>query len=287
MKFGTHVSVAGGLDKAFSRAAEVGAEVFQCFSRPPQGGPAPAITPELIKSFKEQSNIYKIEEYYIHTPYFINLASANEKIRHGSVGIIRQELERGSLLGFKYVMTHMGSATDVGEKEGTKMVADGLKKVLDGYKGTTGLLIEISAGAGKVIGDTFEEIATILEIVDKKFPNQLNVCFDTAHAFASGYDLRDAKSVKKTFDDFDRVIGLERLKMSHCNDSKVDINEHKDRHEHIGAGKIGLEGFRAIVNEPRLQNINFILETPKDEPENDPNNLKILRMLKAGKKSRK
>ncbi len=279
MKFGVHVSSSGGLDKTFARAKEVGAEVFQCFSRPPQGGPAPALNPELIARFKDEAAKSGIKEYYIHTPYFINLASSEARIRGGSVQIIRDELERGSKLGFKYVMTHMGSAKDVGEKEGLTLVAEGLIKALDGYTGSTELLVEISAGAGKVVGDTFEEIAAILALVDKKYPGKLNVCFDTAHAFASGYDLRTAESLKTVIDKFDKLVGLDRLKMSHCNDSKVGLGEHKDRHEHIGQGKIGLEGFRAIINEPRLKNMNLVLETPKDDPEDDPRNLKILKQM--------
>ena len=228
MKFGIHASIAGGIDKAFERAKDVGADVFQCFSRPPQGGPAPKITPELIEKVIAASKKTGIKEYYIHTPYFINLASADNRIRNGSIQIIREELERGSQLGFKYIMTHLGSARDVGEKEGLKMVAAGVVNILQDYSGATGLLIEISAGAGMVIGDQLEEVAAILEAADKKYPDQVNVCFDTAHAFASGYDLRTAAVVKKVFDQFDKVIGLSRLKLSHCNDSKADWNEHKE-----------------------------------------------------------
>jgi deoxyribonuclease-4 len=147
----------------------------------------------------------------------------------------------------------------VSTEVGIKMVAEGIEKILDGYKGSTQLLIEISAGAGNVIGDTFEEIGAILK---KCKGADVGICFDTAHAFASGYDLRTKDAVKKTFDDFDRIVGLDKLVMSHCNDSKVEIGTHKDRHEHIGKGHIGLPGFEALMKEKRLKDIFWIVETP-------------------------
>lgn len=282
MLFGTHVSAAGGLDKAPQRAAEVGAEVFQFFSRSPQGGKATSITPELAASFKKNCLVYKQAECYIHTPYYINFASAKSNIRYGSASIIRDELERGALLGVKYVMTHLGSSKDVGDKQGLISVVEGLVKALDGYKGSTQFLIEISAGAGMVIGDTFEEIIQIIKGVqkNKKVKTEIGVCFDTCHAFASGYDLRTKSAVKKTFDDFDSIIGLDKLKLSHCNDSINSLGSHKDRHEHLGKGEIGLSGFEAIVKDKRLNHVNLVLETPKDKPQDDVKNLGILKKFR-------
>ncbi|MFA4937034.1 MAG: deoxyribonuclease IV [Patescibacteria group bacterium] len=283
MLFGSHISASGGVEKAPERAAAVGCEVFQFFSRPPQGGLAPKLTPAQIKEFKENCKKFKQADSYIHAPYYINLASLNNRIRYGSISVIREELERGSLLGCKYVMTHLGSARDVGEKKGVVMAAEGIKKILTGYKGVTQFLIEISAGAGAIIGDTFEEIAEIIERVEKTkgLKNKIGVCFDTCHAFASGYDLRNNMAVKKTFDKFNRLIGLERLKMSHCNDSMFGLGEHKDRHEHLGKGQIGLKGFESMVNHPKLRKVNFILETPKDNPQDDVRNLNILKKFRG------
>ena len=170
-------------------------------------------------------------------------------------------------------MFHPGSAKDVGEAEAIKHVIEGIKKVYEKDDGTTELLIEISAGAGMVIGDSFEEVAIILEGVSHP---RLGVCFDTAHAFASGYDLRTEAAVKDTFKQFDKIIGLERLKMSHCNDSKVDIGERKDRHEHLDKGYIGMEGFRAMVHHQDLQHMNLYLETDPDGVKED---LEILKSL--------
>jgi deoxyribonuclease IV len=277
MLFGAHVSVAGGLQNAPLNATKLGCEVFQMFSRSPQGGPAPKITSEMIDAFHKNIETGKLKEWVIHAPYYINFASEKEATQKSSIRIIREELERGSVLGAKYVMFHPGSAKDVGEEMGLKLVIDGIKKIYDGYEGSTQLLVEISAGAGAVIGDQFEELATILDGVDHP---ELGICFDTQHAFASGYDLRSEDVVKETFKKFDTIIGLDRLKMSHCNDSKVALGERKDRHEHLGQGHIGLEGFRAIVNHPKLKNMNLYLET---EPDGVPEDLKKLKKMRARK----
>jgi len=266
MLFGAHVSIAGGIQNSPKRSLDLGGEVFQIFSRSPRGGKAPEITSDIISEFNLNLKKYKQREFYIHTPYYINLGSSNNRIYYGSISVLGEELERGSKLGAKYLMTHLGSAKDLGEKKSFEKVVKGIKEVLKKHKGKTKFLIEIAAGAGKIIGDNFQEIANIIKEVEKKndFKNALGVCFDTAHAFASGYDLRDKKLVKKTFDDFDKIIGLERLKLIHGNDSMVDFDSKKDRHENIGKGKIGLDGFRAIINDKRLKNINMIIETPGD-----------------------
>lgn len=274
MRFGAHVSSAGGLWNAPINAAKMGCETFQFFSRAPQGGNPPPITDEVAAKFKATCAEHGFSQYFIHAPYVINLASTDERIRAGSVRIIRQEIERGSALGVRGVMFHPGSAKDVTTGRGLEMVADCLKGVLDGYDGACRPLVEISAGAGNVIGDQFEEIAVILE---KTADERVGVCFDTAHAFASGYDLRDASSVTATFDAFDQIIGLDKLVLSHCNDSKVGLGEHKDRHAPIGEGQIGLDGFRALLAEPRLRNLFWILETPPEHQANDVMKLKQLR----------
>ena len=145
------------------RAADFGCEVFQMFTRSPQGGPAPKITPEIAKQFKDEMKKWKQENCYIHAPYYINFASANKSVRDASVKIVREELERGSLIGAKYVMFHPGSAKDVDRADALKITAEGVAKVLAGYIGTTGLLLEISAGAGNIIGDTFDELGYIID----------------------------------------------------------------------------------------------------------------------------
>ncbi len=277
MLFGAHVSMAGGLWNAPANAAAIGCEVFQMFTRPPQGGKAAPITPDVVKQFRAACDEYSQAEWYIHTPYFINFASATPRIRHGSVTIVREELERGSAIGAAYVMTHLGSFKDMGQEAGMQAVKEGLAKMLDGYTGKTQFLIEIAAGSGEIIGDTFEEIAEIINAKELK-KHDIGVCFDTQHAFASGYDFRTKAALDDTLKKFDATIGLSKLKMSHCNDSKVELGGKRDRHEHIGDGFIGKDGFKNIITHPKLKNMNLILETQHDKVVQD---LEILKSLRA------
>ena len=289
MKFGAHVSIAarlrqgsggqGGVQNAPQNAATIGCEVFQIFSRSPRGGPAPKLTTEVIKQFKVAMKENNQAEAYIHTPYYINLASTNQIIRNGSIEVIRQELERASLLGIPYVMTHLGSANDLPRNKAVKKVIEGIKEILSGYKGSAMFLIENSAGSGNIIGDTFEEIHEILKSVEKN----AGVCFDTCHAFASGYDLRNKKSINQVIKEFDQIIGLSRLKLIHLNDSKTDFGKHVDRHEHIGLGKIGKLGFKEFINHPKLKKVNMIIETPIDEHGGQEDDLKVIKKMRNNK----
>ncbi len=266
--------MAGGLHHAPLNAAKLGCEVFQFFSRSPQGGPAPEITSNTLGLFAANCKTGGFKEWVVHTPYYINFGSESERIRQASSKIVREELERATVLDAKYVMFHPGSAGKGDRAQALSWTIDGIKTLLDGYAGRTQLLLEISAGAGNVIGASFEEVAEILKRVDQP---DLGVCFDTAHAFASGYDLRTQSTVVATFDLFDQIIGLKRLKMSHCNDSKVELGACKDRHEHLGEGFIGKKGFEALVHHPKLQHLNLYLETEHDKIQADLALLKHLR----------
>jgi deoxyribonuclease-4 len=258
MRIGAHVSTAGGLIEAPARAQGLGCECFQMFSRSPRGGAAPALTADVIKQFKQAMADASQAACYIHTPYYINLASLNQRIRDNSIRIIREELDRASQLGAAAVMTHLGSAKDAGETAGQQLVVDAVKAILAEYQGAAQFLIELSAGAGAVIGDTFEEVA---EIIARSGHDEIGVCYDTQHAFASGYDIRTRAAVQATFDAFEMTLGLRRLKMFHVNDSLVEFNTHRDRHEHIGQGLIGLAGFEALLADRRLKDCDLILET--------------------------
>jgi deoxyribonuclease IV len=279
-RIGAHISAAGDISLAPLRAAEAGLECFQFFSRPPQGGPAKPITAELAKKFQANCGKHKLESY-IHAPYYINLASVSNRIYYGSISVLRDELERGSKLGVKYLMTHLGSAKDLGEKEGMKKTIEGIGKILEDYKGSTKFLIEMSAGSGAIIGDTFEEIAKIVSSAKlKKY--KIGICYDTAHGFASGYDLRTDSAVKQTFKKLNEILGLKNLYLIHANDSQAELSSHKDRHEHIGKGKIGLAGFKALVAFAKKQKINLVLETPHEGPRDKEllEDIKILKKLR-------
>jgi deoxyribonuclease IV len=282
---GCHVSIAGGLENAPSRASALGCETFQIFSRSPHGGSVAPILPEVQEKFKAEMDKAKLDTFVIHAPYILNFGSSKKSTYHGSINIVRTDLERGTLLGAKYVMFHPGSFKDLGEEAGMKQAQEGLEKVLDGYKGTTKLLIEISAGAGSVIGDTFEEIAELMDPI-KKHPGFGGICFDTQHAFGSGYDLRTKESVEQVFKKFDKIIGLKYFAMSHTNDSKVELGSHRDRHEHINEGNIGKAGFQAILDffQKKKMTIPLILETEHDKVEAD---IKLLKALRDKPKAKK
>lgn len=272
MLIGCHVSIAGGIQNAPERANEIGCEAMQIFSRSPQGGKTPELTEEIIQDFKLKVKNYNLKATYIHAPYYINFASSNNRVRYGSVSVVRDELERGSLLGAKYVMTHLGSAKELGQEEAFKKTIEMLKKTLDGYNGKTKLLLENSAGSGDIIGDDLKELGEII----KKTGNQniVGICLDTQHSFASGYDWR---SFEKTIERIDKELGLENIRLIHANDSKSDLGSKKDRHEHIGKGKIGLNAFKNIVAFAQSQNIDLLCETEYPGNKNDIEILKKLR----------
>lgn len=279
MNIGSHVSIAGGLDKAPANSKAVGGSVFQIFSRSPRGGSAPAITPELLSNFKLELKLNQQKNFYIHAPYYINLASTNNRIYQGSISVLRDELKRASILGAVGVMTHLGSANDLSRKEALEKTAKGLKEILKDYQGSSLFLLENSAGSGTVIGNKFEELSFLINSLPKPAQKHVGVCLDTCHAFASGYDLRDKKSVAETLKQFDKTIGLKKLVVIHLNDSKTELGKAVDRHEHLGLGEIGLKGFKELVNQPKINKIDLILETPIDDHGDHSNDLKILKKI--------
>ena len=272
MNIGCHVSIAGGIQNAPKNAYNLNCECFQMFTRSPQGGKVLELTEDIIQSFKIQNSKFKIREVYIHTPYYINFASADNRIRYGSVSIIREELERGNLLGAKYVMTHLGSAKDYGHEKAMKKVVAMMKKSLYGYTGNTKLLFENSAGAGAIIGDNLQELSEIIEKINS--PVIAGICLDTQHSFASGYDWRDFEATLKRID---AEIGIENIKLIHANDSQSEPASEKDRHEHIGKGKIGIETFGKIVDLAKENEIDMVCETEWTEAKEDIRILKELR----------
>ncbi len=271
MKFGLHISIAEGVQRAPGRAQAAGCECFQIFSRSPHGGRERPLDEAAVEAFRRHAAAEGGLDCFIHCPYYINLASENNRIYYGSIGAVRQELETADRLGARAVVTHLGSAHDLGEEAGARLT-EGLVKIFalpaDGKKPryaqfSARLLLEITAGAGHIMGDTFEEMAGFIRVAEKTLGRgRLGVCFDTAHAFASGYDLRTPAAVKRVLKEFDRTVGLERIGLVHLNDSASALGSHVDRHANLGRGQIGAEGIRAILAELKDRELDFVLETP-------------------------
>lgn len=257
MNIGAHVSIRGGLPKAPERAAAFGCECFQIFTRSPRGRPAKPIATSTSREFKQACRVYGQKAWYVHAPYYLNLASGDENLQSLSVRIIREELERGSAIGAAALMTHLGSAGGCDTRAALRRATANIQKVLKGYRGRTKLLVENAAGGAAVLGKTFEELS---EVIDDA-AGRCGICIDTQHAFASGYDLRGKTKVHDTLGAFDRLVGLEHLALIHCNDSKTLCGSGIDRHEHIGDGHIGVRAFRFLLNDPRLRRIDFVVET--------------------------
>jgi len=259
MNIGCHISIAKGIEKAPEVAGERGCEAIQIFTRSPSGGSFSPISEETAKMFKENCKRFGIKKVYVHTPYFINLASKSNRIYYGSISSIRKELERAGGLGAKYVMTHLGSAKDLGEEESIKKTIAGLEKIFEGYDGSAQLLIENSAGAGQIIGSDFKQIGKIFSSTPDFDEYLAGVCLDTQHSFASGYDWKN--DFNGCIELIDKNLGVKNIKLIHANDSAADFNSHKDRHNHIGQGKIGLEGFEKLTAFAQKNDIDMICET--------------------------
>ncbi|GLI33297.1 deoxyribonuclease IV [Desulforhabdus amnigena] len=276
---GAHMSIAGGLHLAFDRIKEVGGEALQIFTKNERQWHALPIEPEAVELFRDRHKESGFMPIAAHDTYLINLASAEPEKLEKSINAFVDELQRASLLGIQHLIMHPGSHVGQGVEEGLKRFVRNLDRAIAlSDVSDVMILIETTAGQGTNLGSTFEEIATILHI--SRFKAHLGVCYDTCHTFAAGYDIRIPESFQKTFSLFDKTIGLEHLKFFHLNDSKKGLGSNVDRHEHIGKGEVGLEGFRLLLNDPRFKGHPMVLETPKGKNmKEDKENLRILRSL--------
>lgn len=279
MRLGAHESIAGGIHKAFDRAASVGCDTVQIFVKPNRAWAVPALSEEDVRRFRAKADATRICPVVAHTSYLLNLASPEDDLWRRSIDTLVIELERCDRLGVPWLVLHPGAHVGTGEEAGLARMARGLGEV---HKATealdTRILLETTAGQGTQLGYRFEQLAWLRE----RTPDgeRLGICLDTCHVFAAGYELRTREGYAATMATFDRVIGLEHLKAIHLNDSKGGLGAQKDRHEHIGDGQIGLEGFRQVVNDPRLVDRPGLLETPKsDDLHEDRRNLTVLRSL--------
>jgi deoxyribonuclease IV len=261
-RLGAHMSVAGGLPRAVDRAVVHRCAALQIFAKNAsqwRGRPLPA---EEIREFRAKVRAAGIAPVVSHASYLINLASGDRTLRRQSLEAMGDELDRAEALGLLGVVLHPGCYTAGNEADGLALIADALLELLRARRrGRTMVLLEHTAGQGTSLGATFEQLASIIAKMNDH--PRVGVCLDTCHLIASGYDIRSAEGYAATFEQFGRLVGFDRLKAFHMNDSKKPLGSRVDRHEHIGDGCLGLEPFRRIVNDRRFRDLPMLLETPK------------------------
>ncbi len=261
MLLGAHVSIAGGIFQAPIRGSEIGCTAIQIFTKNQRQWKISPLTNEQIEQYKQVLANSPIKAVVAHDSYLINLCSPDKNNLHKSRESFILELKRTQALGIAGLVFHPGAHKDLGETKGLKLIAESLNIILkECLDVDTKLLLETTAGQGTALGYSFEQLGQIIQMVDEK--NKVGVCIDTCHIFAAGYDIRTREGYEATFKKFDEIIGLDRLGAFHLNDSEKELGSRVDRHERIGKGKIGLEAFRLIMNEPRFENIPKILEIP-------------------------
>ncbi|MBN1677186.1 MAG: deoxyribonuclease IV [Candidatus Thermoplasmatota archaeon] len=278
MMLGGHVSISGGLDKAPERARQATCDCMQIFSKNQMQWKAKPLDLEEAERFKENSKRFSIKETVIHDSYLINLGSPDKRLLRQSREAFLDEMARAKHLGVRNLIFHPGAHMGAGEQAGLKKIAESLNWARTEFgSGDVAFVIEITAGQGTVLGHSFEQIEKIITLLNDQ--KNVGVCFDTAHAYAAGYDVKTRKGYERTFQTFEDVIGLEHMKAMHINDSKVKQGSRIDRHEQIGKGFIGLDGFRNFMNDKRWESIPLVLETPQGE-KGYRSELKTLRALR-------
>jgi len=287
-RLGAHLSIAGGLPRAVDRAQASRCEALQIFTKSVGQWRARALPSDEIASFRRRVEEAGIHPVVAHNSYLINLAAASPALRAQSMAALGEELDRAEALGLDGLVMHPGSYTTGTEESGLTLIADGLAKLLaERPRARTKVLLEHTAGQGTNLGHRFEHLAAILDRLNGS--PRVGVCLDTCHLLTAGYDLCSVEGYDETFREFDRIVGLDRLRVFHLNDSKKPCGSRVDHNEHIGKGCLGLEPFRRLLNDPRFSALPMLLETPKlDTPESrrrgdvdpwDARNLRTLRRL--------
>lgn len=281
MPLGAHMSIAGGVGNAFVRGESVGCECMQIFTKSSNQWKARPLAEEDIKGFNKNRKDTGVWPVVAHNSYLINLASPDKELYEKSIDAMLIEIERAEALGLPYIIMHPGAHVGSGEDAGLASVVDALNLLFERTKGhRVSLLLETTAGQGTVLGHRFEHIRAIIDKV--KDDKRVGVCLDTCHSYVAGYDIK--KRYDAVFKEFDKIIGLKRLKAFHLNDTLKVLGSRVDRHWHIGKGELGLETFERLMRDERFKELPMILETPKgmDEDGNDMDvvNLRILRKLR-------
>jgi deoxyribonuclease-4 len=282
-RIGFHVSISGGISNSVDNALKIGCNAFQIFSRNPRGWTAKPLQGNDVENFRKKLNESKIDRdsTFVHMPYLPNLSSSNSKLHKKSTNALIEEMKRCSTLGIPYVILHLGKHGEKGKEDGInqlqKACNSATKNRIRDYKSVM-IILENSAGGRNSIGSKFDELGLILDKLKSSSSrsNSFGICLDTCHAFAAGYDLRTKEGVNETLDEFRSKIGLSNIKVIHLNDSKEDLNSNRDRHEHIGLGKIGKGGFREFLRHNAVRKLPIIMETPIDSRRDGPGNLKVV-----------
>jgi deoxyribonuclease IV len=278
---GAHMSIAGGIGEALIRGKQVGCDCIQIFTRSTRQWAAKPLSKEEIETFKRNQIETGIDTVIAHDSYLVNLGAPDEALRKKSVKSFIDELERCEALGVPTLVTHPGSHVGAGEEKGIKTVGRSIDEAHEACRGfAVNITLEITAGQGTVLGSNFPQMAQIFDAV--KESDRLRLCFDTEHAFASGYDLRSPEGYENTISELEKYIGLKRVVAFHLNDSYKDFNSKVDRHQHIGKGYLGLDAFRRVLNDRRFFGLPMCLETPKGpDLKEDIENLATLRSVLA------
>jgi deoxyribonuclease-4 len=279
-RIGFHAPIKGGLHNALIVAKDTGCDTVQLFSRNPRGWMAKPLTVDDVVLFRKTRRLTRVSPVLIHCNYLVNLAAADATILNKSRESFREEIERALVLGVDYLVVHPGSARGACETDGLAMCAESLKIASKRLKlGSLRILLENTAGQGDCIGHRFEHLRAIMDDCPSL---PLGVCFDTAHAFTAGYDIRDREGLNALVEKIQRTVGLKNVRAVHFNDSRAVYNSRVDRHWHIGEGHIGEGALRRVAQHPKLRHCAFILETPYDDPRADIKNLEKLRSFVQG-----
>jgi deoxyribonuclease IV len=274
---GAHVSVAGGLEKAFTRAEAIGCTAMQIFSKNANQWRARSIDADQAKAFRNAWAQSSVGPVIVHDSYLINLAAPVEDLWLKSLEAFRDEMERCALLGIPHLVMHPGAHLKTGEEAGLARVAEAFRRLFAEGPSDVTVLLENTAGQGSYLGGRFEHLVRLMEMVPE---GRFGVCLDTCHLFAAGYDISSEQGYASVIEEFDRIVGIGQIRAFHVNDSKKGLGASVDRHEHIGQGMIGREGFAALMRDPRFRDVPKILETPKGEDDAlDRMNLATLREL--------
>jgi len=281
MRFGFHISIAGGFSKVIERARKRGCETIQLFSRNPRGWVYTPLDPQEVNRFRNEFSHAAIFPLFVHMPYLPNLASEDRDLYGKSLDALQADLGRAASLGAPYLIIHVGHRVHLSEDEAISRMAGGINEAFQEVNNSVILLLENTAGQGTEVGHTFSQLRRIIYGVDER--ERMGVCLDTAHAFAAGYDLSTQEGLEKALEEFQEEIGLEKLHLVHLNDTRSPFGSHVDRHWHIGEGNIGREGFVNIVNHPLLVHLPGIMETPRKDDVEDLRNMEVIRGLVKAK----